>query len=205
MYGSDVTTDDLYTVNLTTGVFNTPSLGDTGVNNPSYMTYTGSTVYGVTSLSTLHTVNINTGEFSAAIGSTNVSNLAGIAYAESIMYGVSSGTDSFYTVDLTSGAYTLVSATGTSKPYGLAYAPERQAQLGDFLDTTDLTAANANPTGIAVTSSNIYVVDSSDDEVYIYNSSGVYQSSFDTAGDGVRRPNRDSGHIVQHLHCGQRR
>ena len=58
----------------------------------------------------------------------------------------------------------------------------------EFFDTA--AAGARDPRGIAVTSTRIYVVDISDDEVYAFNHSGVEQTSesFSTAAAGARDP-----------------
>ena len=55
--------------------------------------------------------------------------------------------------------------------------------ISDQFDTAG--AGAANPEGIAVTATSVWVVDVIDDEVYEFNHTGTLQSQFDTAGAGA--------------------
>ena len=152
MYGTDATSDSLYTVNLTTGAWTL--VGATGTSAPSGMAYDSDNgvMYGVDSRN-LYTVNLTTGTWTlvGATGSDTFTTV-GMAYdsVNGVMYGVDSIFNSLYTVNLTTGLWTLVGgigAPGVSGTTGIAYDSVNGVMYGvstntDSLYTVNLTTRN---------------------------------------------------------------
>jgi hypothetical protein len=115
LYGLDDVTDQLGTIDLTTGVFTglvscLPPDGAANWTGLSIDPVTG-TFYGSTAVN-LYTINSATGA-TTLVGAFGTSLMIDIAVSPTgVMYGHDIGTDSIYTIDTTTGAATLVGPTG---------------------------------------------------------------------------------------------
>ena len=155
MYGTDSSSDSLYTVDRSGGSYTL--VGSTGTSNPRGLAYDGSTMYGTDGSSgDCYTVNLDTGAFTSR-GDTGKGGLTNLEYANSTMYGyhLRSGGGNRYdlaTVNLASCAYTNVNGGGLLDVGGLGHDGATMYTMTTSLYTIDLaggTNSSVGPTGVA--------------------------------------------------------
>lgn len=157
LYGIDVTTDALVTINPTTGVATT--VGSLSVDFPSVagLAYDpdSDTLYASSNSPAANLYTVNTTSGRATYRGLLPLNFPALAFdpGTDTLFGVSGQSDSLYTINTTTGAATLVGALGIDTSFcGLAYdAVSNQLYLsdatGDDLYTVDRITGAATLVG----------------------------------------------------------